>query len=398
MRLLYPDSLYDLDTISCSVFMYFQEDPFAETLHPTVSMFIGGCDPFKYREFVIKKNPVWKNTYLSLFNVWFNSEGRLHNTTTLLEPIKKLGLLKSIWLIYSKSEETLAQVKELILKVGVDYKTLFNAINIDHASQELMAHIHFEKFLEIYGSPSEKPSNSYAPRNVDFRSLYEYCDSFFKRNSAEELLVNAYFLRLVSLQYFDKIMLSNEKLIPFLNRLQNNWGSSKEISWSYKEQVDVVAWEIFRQLLSPYIDNFDSKKRISLTEEFIIERKGEIEKLKFKCWKLAEDFKGEKNLENLSSNISHHISVYAENDIQELLKIDNKSFIELRDKIFSDEKTWIGLTAFIISIFTGGEIMTAGSAIITLSNIMAKSYKTYHETKKSIDKSDYSLIYRIKNY
>lgn len=398
MKLLYPDSLYDLDSISCSVFMYFQNDPFVETLHPTVSMFIGGCDPFKFSEFINEKNPIWKERYSTLFNMWFNSEQRIQNTTKLLEPLKNLGLLKSIWLIYNKDEKTLENIKELITRLGIDYSTLLNAINVEHASQELMAHVHFGQFSEIYGGAKEKQPTSYVLRNVDYRPLYEYCDSFFKKNSFEEALVNAYFLRLVSLQCLDNIMLSNEKLIPFLSQFEDRYGSAKKVTWSYQEQVDVVSWEIFRQLLSPYIDSLDYKKRISLTKEFITERSGEIEKLKIKCWKLAEDFKGEKDLENLTSNISHHISVYVENDIKELLKVDKKSFIELTDKIFSDKETWIGLGMFVYSVYTGSEIMTAGSAIATLSLLLAKSYKTLRDARKTINKSDYSLIYRIRNY
>ena len=48
--------------------------------------------------------------------------------------------------------------------------------------------------------------------------------------------------------------------------------------------------------------------------------------------------------------------------------------------------------------FTGGGLLTAGSAILTLSNLIAKTYKTNQETQKKIKQSDYSLIYRIKNY
>lgn len=398
MKLLYPDSLYDLDAISCSVFLYFQEDPFACTLHPTVSMPLTDCDPTKFLEFINNKNPVWIKNYWMLYNSWYESSQKIHKTSSLLKPIQDENLLKSIWLIYPKSEGILEKSKELISKFGVDYKTLLSIINIEHAFQELMAHIHFEMFLKFYGEPAEKPTTNLIHRDIDYGLLYNYCDKFFSKYSIEEALVNTYFLRLISHQKLASIMLSNEKLVPFLNRIDSGSSKSTETSLSYNEQIDLVSWEIFRQLLSPYIDAIEQEKRVKLTVEFVQKRKDEIKTFQNKCWKLAEDFKGEKCLADLESNITKHISVHAMADIQELLKIDNRSFIELKDKIFADEKTWIGLSTFIISTFTGGELLSIGSAIVTLSNLLANTYKTNEETQKTIRQSEYSLIYRIKNY
>lgn len=398
MKLLYPDSLYDIDSISCSTFMYFQDDPFGSTLLPTVSMPLTDCNPTKFLEFINEKNPTWIKNYWMLYNSWYASSQKLYKTTELLKPIQEKKLIKSIWLVYPKTERIIEKAKETILKTGIDYKTLINLINIEHAFQELMAHIHFEMFLELYGSPSENPTTSFTPRNIDYSLLYNYCDKFFNQYSIEEALVNTYFLRLISPQQINNIMLSNEKLIPILNQIDSKNENSKKSTYNYQEQIDVVTWEIFRQILSPYIDKFTPETRIGLTNDYINGRNGEIKKLKNKCWKLAEDFKGEQDSEKLSLNISKHISIHVESEIQELLQIDKKSLFDLKNKIFSDEKTWIGLSAFIISTFTGGELLTAGSAIVTLSNLLANGFKTQQETKKTINQSDYSLIYRIKNY
>lgn len=398
MKLLYPDSLYDLDSISCSIFMYFQDDPFGCTLHPTVSMPLTDCNPTDFLEFINKKNPSWIKSYWMLYNNWIESSHKIHKTSTILKPIQDENLLKSVWLIYPKNEGVIEKTKELIAKLGFDYKTLLNFINIEHAFQELMAHIHFEMFLEIYGGPTDKSTTEFTPRNLDYTKLYNYCDNFFNKYSLEEALVNTYFLRLTSRQKLDNIMLSNERLIPFLSQINSNDKKSNEKTLEYNKQIDIVSWEIFRQLLSPYIDKMEQSKRIDLTTTFIKKRNEEIKKLQNKCWSLAEDFKGENSLDKLKSNITKHISVYVESEIKDLLQIDKKSFIELKDKIFSDEKTWIGISSFIISTFTGGELLTAGAAILTLSNLLAKTYKTHQETQEKIKQSDYSLIYRIRNY
>lgn len=398
MKLLYPDSLYDLDSISCSSFMYFQKEKLGCTLHPTVSMGLGGCNPFKFLEFINKKNPTWIKNYWSMFNGWTQGSERYHRTSKVLAPIRKDNLFESVLLSYSKTEEMIEKTKDLILTFGFDYHSLLGMINIEHAFQELMAHIHYEMFLEFYGEPSIKNIFSLSPRNVDFNPLYNYCDKFFNKYSLEEALVITYFLRLASKQNLHDVMLSNDKLIPLLSKFGSKEDKSSESGLSYYEQIDVVSWEIFRQILSPYIDKIAQDKRVKLTAEFVKKRNDEILKLQNKCFKLAEDFKGEKDVEKLSSNISKHISIYVESDIQDLLRIDKKSFIELRDSIFSDEKTWIGISSFIVSTFVGNEFFTVGSGIVTFSNLMAKTYKVQQDTQKTIKRSDYSLVYRIKNY
>jgi len=397
MKLLYPDSLYDLDSISCSIFMYFQNDKFGCTLHPTVSLGLTGFDPRKFLEYVNNKNPNWIKSYWTLFNAWTQSSEKIHKTSSLVQPLKKDKLIETVWLIYPKTEEILEKTKELISTFGIDYKSLLGLINIEHAFQELMSHIHFEIFLELYGEPETK-TLFFTPRKVDYSLLYNYCDKFFNKYTLEEALVNVYFLRLVSKQKIDNIMLSNENLIPILNKFESKENKSKKTELDYYEQIDIVAWEIFRQILSPYIDKITQKNRVKLTCEFIKKRDDEIKKLQIKCCKLAEDFKGETDIEKLTSNISKHISIHVESEIKDLLKIDKNSFMELKDAIFSDEKTWIGLSGFIYSAYNGNEIISAGSGIITMSNIIAKTYKVHQDKQKTIKQNDYSLIYRIKNH
>lgn len=397
MKLLYPDSLYDLDTISCATFMYFQEDKFGYTLHPTVSLGLSGFQPQKFLEYVNNKNPRWIKSYWVLFNAWTQSTERTHKTSSLIRPLVKEKLVNSVWLIYPKTEEVLEKTKELISTFGIDYKSLLSVINVEHAFQELMSHIHFEMFLELYGSPETKFS-FLTPRNVDYGLLYNYCDQFFNKYTLEEALVNVYFLRLTSRQQIDNIMLSNEKLIPILSQIESKDSKSEKIDLDYYEQIDVVAWEIFRQILSPYIDRNTQEKRVKITAEFIKKRNNEIKKLQNKCCKLAEDFKGEKNIEKLTLNIAKHISIHVESDIQDLLKVDKNSFLELKNAIFSDEKTWIGLSGFIYSAFNNNELFTVGSGIVTMSNFIAKTYKVQQDTQKTIKQNDYSLIYRLKNY
>ncbi|MBB6276558.1 hypothetical protein [Porphyromonas circumdentaria] len=397
-KLLYPDSLYDLDSISCTTFMYFQEEPFATTLHPTVSMGLTGFNPTLFLDYINKKNPSWIKNYWMMFNSWDKSEHKLHKTSNLLKPLRDLNISNSVWLVYSKNEGAIEKAKELISLIGIDYKTLLGYINIEQAFQELMAHIHFEKFVELYGVPPKNNPLSWVfePRKINYSELYRYCDSFFRQYTLEEALVNAYFTRLINMESFESIMLSNENLMPLLKYFNNNQEVTED-EINYYDQLDVISWEIFRQLLSPYIDEIEQEKRVKATLKIIRERNEEITRFRNKCWVLAEDFRGSKKIESLERDVAKHIKINAIPEIQELLKLDSKAFSTLMDRVFSDEKTWVGIATYIISVFSENEILTAGSAIYALSSLGSKSFSTLKDIQNTINQSDYSLIYRLKN-
>jgi hypothetical protein len=231
--------------------------------------------------------------------------------------------------------------------------------------------------------------------NLDYKKLMNYCDKLFKSNSIEELLISTYFFRLNSLEYFPNILLSNEKLINFLTHLPPpNEGNNNE---SYYDKIDVIAWEIFRQLTSKYLETKEPQKGIEIIINLRENRSKEIFNLKNKCLKLAEQFKGEIDLRNMVKNISKHIEINTEKEIRELLDINKQQYGDLFNEMFADEKTWLALGTFIISYIAGGPLITAGSALAGIANVGAKAFKIASKNEEKIKTSDYSLIYTMKN-
>lgn len=395
IKLLYPDSLYDLNAISCASFLYFEKGQIGITLHPTVSMMLTGCNPYDFIKYVEEKNPIWKENYYSIFNIWLGSQKRLNETSRLLKNMHELNIYKSILLAYPKTEDSLKKAEVIVNTIGLSYKELLKVINIEHAAQELMAHLHFEKILEIYGEPKEKITTEFIKRDVDYIHLYGYCNEFFKNNSIEEALVKSYFFRLIMVKDFDNFMLSNENLISLLGNLTQSEDAIVETP-SDNDTKDVVCWELFRQLVSPYLDEKDEKIRISTTIDFLQMRNEEINRLKNKCLILAENFKNDLNLSSIKHIVSDYVAIHVEKDIQDLFALDKNAFKEIRDKLFSDEKTWFSLFTFITALYNGGALITAGAGLAGLSNIIAKTYETKTNINKTISKSDYALLYRIK--
>ncbi len=401
-KLLFPEPMFDSGKLSFSSFLYFNKEKIYLTLHPTVSLFMTGCDPFKFYKIIQDKNPTWFKSFAYVFDVWFRSQELLHNTAKILEPLQN-DCFKTIWLSYSRTEEALEENKEIIKSTNLCQEELLNTINIPMASHEFIAHLLFEKFLEFYenqlpkGLKEPKEGISYEESratNIDYLELYNYCDRILTNNSMEELLINSYFFRIKLIKQFPNILLTNDRLLDFLNKLPAEFDNSKS-KLSHYERNDIISWEIFRQITSEYIDTKPPEESVKLISEFKRKRQDEIENLVNKCQKLAEDFQGESNIDKLSSNISKHIKIHVQKEIKDLLKLKKYQYEDLFDEVFSDEKTWMAISTLAISLVAGGPLLTAGAGLAAFANISAKSFKIAAQMDKKVKNSDYALIYRM---
>ncbi len=94
-RITLSDALYDVNTISCASFLYFDKGQIGISLHPTVSMFLSGCEPLDFCKFVDEKNPSWKASYFALYKLWVDSESRIHHTGNLLKNMQEQKFFSS---------------------------------------------------------------------------------------------------------------------------------------------------------------------------------------------------------------------------------------------------------------------------------------------------------------
>lgn len=392
MKQFFPDSLYSIENISFSTFLYFEKDPIEIPLHPGISMPLGGFDAPEFISYISQRKPWWRNHYVTIYNQWIQGTIAVDQTIKLLAPLKEIGRFSLFLMSYSRTEEALEKTASFLKSTGIDYETLLGMIDVDQAFQEVMSHLCFEVFLGLYGS--RQNITDYSPRKVDFTLLYNYCDKFFTKYTIEEALVNCYFFRFYHAGQIDSMLLSNSRLIPLFDALPNLLHNTTKVQKpSYNEQIDMVAWEIFRHILSPYLDKIDPELRAEVTAELIVNESENITRLRKKCWKLAEDFKGEKSLDSLVDNIAKYVSVHVESDIKSLLK--HKTFQPIRDKIFADPKSWIALSASIAAIYSNQPIITMGVSVGLLSSLVAKGFQTSQENKKAVSQSDYALIHKI---
>lgn len=410
MKLFFPDALWHCNLISGAAFLYFLEEKVAITLHPSVSTFVTGIAPFDFAKFVNQQNPSWIDKFNSFFEIWSTYRNNLRATSEIIEPLRHKAF-NTVWLSYPRGSHAFNASKEIIESSTLKHGELNKIIDPFSASDELFSHIFFEMYLELYHkdkntnelikmgmqfAKEKPPFESYENLKIDWVPLYEYCNELFGSQTLQEILSISYMFRLPALQSIREILLSNERLIEFLNVLPIEYQKNIEGEDEDCLTLDVMGWEFFRQIISPLTDPLNNEK-VAFIEKIVSNKSTEIKNLKHRCLSLAQDFKDETDLDSLQKNVATHVKVNVQKDIREILDIDRRSFEDLITSIFSDEKTWIAISAFILSLIGGGPIITAGAALVGLSNIGAKSVKVAAERRKKLRSSDYAIIYRMRH-
>ena len=405
MKLFFPDSLWTPGQISGSSFLYFHDEKIAFSLHPSVSSYLSGVDAFSFIPFLEKKSPPWKDSFLGFFDTWHKFRSSLQATHDLIEPLRP-DSFKTIWFSYNRGKHAWEAADELIQSSTLKMDDITPMIDPYHACDELYSHLFFEKVLEVrHGNMTFEESVEMGKKQAqtikghedlikdfDWAPVYEYCDDLFSSKSLPELLTQAYMFRMPILKDAHAVLLSNHNLVTFLGSMPVS-GEKDEQSDGTLE-TDVIAWEFFRQLVSPVLDPLDTSK-VALLREMLSKRVEEIERLKNKCYELSANLSDEKNIEELVPRVKDIVRAKVANELQELLKIDDKAFENLLTQIFSDERTWIGISSFILGLLTGGEVVTAGAAIYGLSLMGAKAFKEAADRREKLSTSSYTLIYRM---
>jgi hypothetical protein len=85
-------------------------------------------------------------------------------------------------------------------------------------------------------------------------------------------------------------------------------------------------------------------------------------------------------------------------EVQAVFDLDKKALKDLLTCVFSDEKTWLGISAFACSLLNGGATLTAGSAIAALSLFGSKAFKAAADRREKLNASDFRLLYRLRAF
>lgn len=406
MKLLLPDACWRRELVSGALFLYFKDEPLGFTLHPSVSTFLTGIDPFDFFRFVDQRQPSWHGEFFKFVELWTSYRVSLEQTGRMLEPLRNTGF-KTILLSYPRGIHAWEAAEQLLSASPLPWADIAQTIDPYSAADELFSHIFFEQYLELY-SPGRSMEEMVAlgktmaggdqpamATGVNWSLLYAYCGELFTGRSLEQLLTTAYMFRMPLLPQLDAILLSNERLVPLLSSLPVD-APDADRAEPTADLLDVAAWEFFRQLVSPLFDPLD-ETRVRAASDLIRRRGTEINRLKRRCFQLAQEISGQRvSLSALKGTIRNHIRTNVEEDVQAALDLDKKAVEDLLATVFTDEKAWLGVATLLYSLFNGGPILSAGSAIYALANAGSKAVAAAAKRQERLKASDFALLYRMK--
>ena len=400
----FPDPIFELDMVSGACFLYFRE-PILFTLLPTVSLVF--VDPFKLVELVRQRNPQWADNFFTVFNLWRRQHESYSKTAEVLGPLHGQGY-KTIRVVYPRGSSAMKESSMLLESSKLQLDDIYQTIDPVCASGELVGHLLFEMYLEKVHKEKDTDAirrmstdyyqalltrgPTYLDQKADLEPLFEYCESLFTQESLASLLVKSYMFRMPMLKGYRTMLLTNQRLVTFLSSLPVEYTGDAP-SPKYIDD-DVIAWELFRELLSPKLDPLD-ERRVALICELRESRKEEVEHLRLKCQTLAEELRETGTQDVMSDVVTTFIRRHVEREISELLRLDKTALENFFESLFSDEKTWLFIVSLIGGMLSGTPYLTAGATVAALCSVGAKAFKAAAERKRKLRESDYALIYRI---
>lgn len=402
--LLFPDPLWTPRMISGAAFLYF-DDPLGLLVPSSSSLGMLGVGPHKLANLVSEREPQWSAAFMSMYRDLHVGRDCHLNTRRLLEPLRGSSFVW-IHLIYPHTVETMRDSEALLRSTGLDHSTLLPLMNPLSSADSLAKHALCEMYVEILHQQhggidfakqylDNRQSGDPIPPEFerDVEPVYRYCDSLFSSTSYDALMQNAYGMRLVALQRMGRpqIFLSHPPLLDVLSRLPVVAEGDRDASLS----DDVVAWEFFRQLLSPLIDPLNAT-RVEQIVEFRSRRTEELKRFKNKCQSLALKVRECSHAKKLEEVIAGLVKSEVENELVELLQIDRESRRALFDSLLGDEAVWIAVAAFITGLVNGNAVITAGAAIGALCKVGAAGFRIAAAQRRKLRTSEYSLIYNLR--
>lgn len=369
---VYPDPVTGPEMINGAAFLYFN-DPIILTTPPTVL----NEEPYALLDLIENRRPSWGRGFSMLLDMWSTQQDSYIKIRELFKPLGE-KVIQALF-VYPADITALEEAGALVESSAMSKESIKNLINIPNAAGEIVRHIMVEAFLE---------------KGEDVGALFEYCGSFFRDEQISHLLVRAYFLRLLVLKRIYRsrtpLLLNNPDLAEFFTSLP----VESQVDEDDTVDIDMIAWELFRQILSSHLDPLNSE-RVKLIAKLLSSRSAEIDGLRSKCLFLAEQCLEPVHLEQLTENVEKFIKVHVNKEIKELLELDRKSLENFFIALFSDEKTWIAMTVIIAGILHGNVPISAGAAIAAVSTVGAKAFKEAAERHRKIRESDYALVYTI---
>lgn len=207
------------------------------------------------------------------------------------------------------------------------------------------------------------------------------------------MLAEAYLLRCTLLEYNIKatILLNNRRLVPFLDHLK----SALDLP-SSTERVphDTVTWELFRQILAPYLDPITESTAEKIAE-CLAERPQEIAAFRSQCERLSDRLAKVSDLEHMTSEVARFIDLYVKDEIADLLSIGTATRRDIVQRVLADKVAWAGTLSFIYGASHAIPTISVAGAIGALAFVGSSASQSIADYRSVLQTSNYRLVYHL---
>jgi hypothetical protein len=372
---VYPEPVYHPGLVDGAAFLYFDR-PLVLTLAPAPTLAGGG---FEVEDWVLQRRPEWGPRFLGLSELWGQESDGCVAMMKLLEPIERR--FESALVATPGDHEALDRAGELIRAADFDPDRIGTVVDPRVSAGEVMNHLYLEMWLAL---------------DQDAEALYAYAAELF--SNLERLRVTAeraYFLRVAhvpSRAPFDPLLLNNSGLVPFLLSLPGGDEHQERDADTFSE--DIASWELFRQLLRPYLDPL-TPESVELIDECLRDRMDEVDALKRQTERLAERVAVPDKPQELLAEVERFIRLHVADDLGELLRLNADAKQRLIDALLGDRAAWVATLAAAHGAMQGSTEWTVGGALGAIATLASKGYTTLAERRRTLARSDYRLIYNI---
>jgi hypothetical protein len=371
---VYPDPLTEVRCIDGAAFLYFSEVAVPLPVQPVSDYSEWGADLW---DMVVQRHPSWAHAFLFLWDTWQDEIRGVNSTLQTLSPLK--DRIKLVMMVYDADQSALDRSRNLINEAHyTTERVLTEVATLGGAAGELMKHLILEEWLN---------------RDNDLESLYEYCATIFTSDRIPGMLAESYLLRCTPFSFDIKgtILLNNEHLVPFLDHLRAELGPPAQ-----PESVpsDIITWELFRQILTPYLDPITEATAEKIAE-CLSERHEEIIAFKRQCERLSDKLAEIPDLERMKSEVTRFIDLYVKDEIASLLNIRDATRRDIVERVLADRIAWAGTLGFIYGAVHGDPTISVAGAIGALAFIGSSVSHSIADYKRMMHASSYKLVYRL---
>jgi hypothetical protein len=280
-------------------------------------------------------------------------------------------------MVYPADSTAMKRADALIDDSGFAITELARMMDPGIAGAELLRHAFLERWLEC---------------GAELEALYDVCSTVFERQDFERRLLQAYLLRFAifnGVNATSKLLLSNERLLPLITRFAPP-ESGEEV---HAADDDVIAFEIFRHLLSPRLDPLSSA-RTELLADILANRIDELTALKRQCERLSEKLSGVQESE-LFHAVTTLVHRHVAEELAVLLRLSARAKQDFMVELLADKLTWVSLIGSAAGTAAGTTGVSLAGGIAAIATAIAKGVDVGWRNHKAVRDNPYRLIRRL---